>query len=135
MVGTLKKTSRKKINLNSQAMLDLQSVAQLIVAISVYFVWIFRYDNIIKEFKDFGLSDLTRTFVGAAKVAVSTLLIVGIWYPELVSISAIAMAFFMLAAQYFHFKVKNPFGKRVPSLIFLLLSIYIALASSGNLSI
>jgi len=39
--------------------------AQIIVAASVAYVWIFRYDVIIKEFKQFGLSDLTRTFVGA----------------------------------------------------------------------
>lgn len=38
--------------------------AQLIVAISVAYVWVFRYEVIIKEFKQFELSDLTRTFVG-----------------------------------------------------------------------
>jgi hypothetical protein len=36
------------------------------------------------------------------------------------------MAFLMIAAQYFHFKVGNPWQKRMPSLILLLLCLYIA---------
>jgi hypothetical protein len=104
-------------------------IAQIIVAISVAYVWVFRYDVIIKEFKEFGLSELTRTFVGAAKVSLSTLLITGIWYPSLISIPAILMGLFMLSAQYFHFKVKNPFIKRLPSLIFLVLCVFITLVS------
>jgi len=110
-------------------MANLLIAAQLIVAISVAYVWIFRYDIIITEFKQFGLSDLTRTFVGASKVAVATLLVTGIWYPSLIPIPAILMGLFMLAAQYFHFKIKNPFIKHLPSLILLILCIFIALAS------
>lgn len=106
------------------------TLAQLVVAISVAYVWIFRYDVIIKEFKQFGLSDLSRTFVGASKVALATLLVAGIWYPALITVPALLMGFFMLAAQYFHFKIKNPFIKHLPSLIFLILCIFIALVST-----
>ena len=108
---------------------NLLIISQIIVAVSVAYVWIFRYDVIIAEFKLFGLSDLTRTFVGASKIALATLLLAGIWYPSLVTIPAILMGFFMLAAQYFHFKIKNPFFKHLPSLIFLLICVFIALAS------
>ncbi len=104
-------------------------IAQIIVAASVAYVWIFRYDVIIKQFKEFGLSDLTRTFVGASKISLANLLIVGIWYPALITTPSILMGLFMLAAQYFHFKIKNPFIKRLPSLIFLVLCIFISLAS------
>ena len=110
-------------------MANYLSIAQIIVATSVAYIWIFRYDVIIKEFKDFGLSDLIRTFVGASKISLSTLLIVGIWYPSLIPILSILMGLFMLAAQYFHFKIKNPFIKHLPSLIFLILCIFIALVS------
>ncbi len=110
-------------------MANYLSIAQIIVATSVAYIWIFRYDVIIKEFKDFGLSDLTRTFVGAAKISLANLLIVGIWYPALIPIASSLMGLFMLAAQYFHFKIKNPFTKRLPSLIFLILCIFIALVS------
>jgi fatty acid desaturase len=67
----------------------------------------FRFDNIVK-FKQYELSDLTRMIVGATKIASATLLIVGIWYPSLVLIPALVMAFLMLSA-FFHFKVNNPY--------------------------
>jgi hypothetical protein len=104
-------------------------VAQIIVATSVTYIWIFRYDVIIKEFKEFGLSNLARTFVGASKISLATLLIVGIWYPSLIPIPSILMGLFMLAAQYYHFKIKNPFIKHLPSFIFLILCSLIALVS------
>jgi len=104
-------------------------IAQIIVSTSVSYIWIFRYDVIIKEFKDFGLSDLTRTFVGASKISIATLLIAGIWYPSLIPIPSILMGSFMLAAQYYHFKIKNPFIKHLPSLILLILCSLIALVS------
>jgi hypothetical protein len=107
-------------------MINLSVIAQLIVAISVIIVWVFRFDNIVKEFKQYGLSDFTRTLVGATKIALATLLITGIWYPSLVLIPALLMAFLMLSAQYFHFKVNNPWQKRIPSLFLMLLSLYIA---------
>lgn len=108
---------------------NLSVIAQLIVAISVVFVWVFRFDNIVKEFNQYGLSDLIRTIVGSTKIALATLLIAGIWYPSLVLIPALLMAFLMLCAQYFHFKVNNPWQKRMPSLFLLLLCLFIAAVS------
>ena len=110
-------------------MTDFAVIAQLIVAVSIVIVWVFRFDNIVKEFKQYGLSDLTRTMVGSAKIALATLLVAGIWYPSLVLIPALSMAFLMLSAQYFHFKVNNPWQKRVPSLFLLLLCLFIASVS------
>lgn len=102
-------------------------VAQIIVALSIGIVWIFRFDNIVKEFKQYGLSDFVRTLIGSVKIVLATLLVAGIWYPSLVLIPAILMAFLMLSAQYFHFKAKNPWTKHLPSLFLLALSIFIAL--------
>jgi hypothetical protein len=102
-------------------------IAQLVIALSVGYVWIFRFDNIVKEFKQYGLSDLTRTIVGASKIVLATLLITGIWYPELVLIPALLMAFLMASAQFFHFKVKNPWIKHLPSLLLLATSLFVAL--------
>lgn len=107
----------------------LSSAAQMIVALSIGFVWILRFDNIVKEFKQFGLSDLVRTMVGSAKIVLATLLMVGIWHPSLILIPALLMAFLMLSAQYFHFKVKNPWYKHLPSLFLLALCIFIVLES------
>jgi hypothetical protein len=106
------------------------TIAQVVIAISVGYVWIFRFDNIVKEFKQYELSDLTRNIVGASKIALATLLIAGIWFPALVFIPALVMAFLMICAQFFHFKVKNPWLKHLPSLILLALSLFVALSAS-----
>lgn len=102
-------------------MIDFIKIVQLSIALSVAYVWIFRFHNVLKEFTSFGLSDVVRNFVGASKTALSTLLIVGIWYNELVLVSSVLMGLFMVSAQYFHFKVKNPFQKRLPSLLLFVL--------------
>tara|TARA_B100001741_G_C16128594_1_gene403470 strand:+ start:199 stop:546 length:348 start_codon:yes stop_codon:yes gene_type:complete len=102
-------------------MIDFIKIVQLAIALSVAYVWIFRFHNVLKEFTSFGLSDLVRNFVGVSKTALSTLLIAGIWYKDLVLVSSVIMGLFMVAAQFFHFKVKNPLQQRLPSLLLLIL--------------
>ena len=104
---------------------------QVVVAVSVLIVWVFRYHNVIKEFQQFGYSDVFRHFVGASKIATSTLLLTGICYEELTPYAAISMAVFMFAAQLSHIRVKNPLIQRTPSLVFLLMSLFIALFHYG----
>lgn len=108
---------------------NLTHLSQIIVAISVVYVWTFRFHNVLKEFEQFGLSDLTRNMVGATKIALATLLVAGIWYPSLVFIPAVLMGLLMIGAQYFHFKINNSFIKHLPSLILLILSVFIAYSS------
>ena len=111
-------------------MVQILILAQLIVSISVIVVWVFRRDNIDIEFKLYKLSNLTKNIIGALKISLATMLILGIWYSELLLISSLSMAFLMLCAQYFHFRVKNPFHKYIPSLLLLTLSLLIAYLQS-----
>ena len=115
-------------------MFKLAILAQVIVALSVGFVWIVRLPNIEKEFREYGIPDLLRNAVGASKIALATLLITGIWYPAPVLVSALLMAFLMLCAQGFHLKVKHPWQKYMPSLALLLLSLFIAAVYSGKVA-
>ena len=69
---------------------------QIIIAVSVINVWVFRYDNIVEEFVQYGLSNLIRNIVGATKISLSTLLIVGIFYEKVVLASSLLMAFLMI---------------------------------------
>ncbi len=114
-------------------MTNLILLSQITVAASVYFVWIFRYFNVVKEFHLFGLSDLTRNIIGAFKISLSALLLVGIWHDELITITAGLMGLLMIAAQYFHFKIKNPFVKHLPSLLLLVLCLFMVMATSDKL--
>jgi len=106
-------------------------IAQVTVALSVAFVWTFRFHNVLAEFELFGLNDITRNLVGVSKIALSTLLLVGIWYPSLIMVSSLLMGCFMIAAQGFHFKIRNTFIKHLPSLILLLLCVFIAFTSNS----
>lgn len=106
-------------------------LSQVIIALSIVIVWVFRFDNIVLEFKQYGLPDLVRNMVGATKIALATLLIAGIWYPALVLVPALIMALLMAGAQVAHFKVHNPWSKHLPSLLLLLLSLFVAAAHAG----
>jgi hypothetical protein len=105
---------------------DYAVTAQLVIAISIAIVWVGRFDNIVREFKQFGLPDVVRNAVGATKISLATLLVAGIWYPALVAGPALIMAFLMLCAQGAHARVKNPWHKFLPSLALLLLSLFVA---------
>ena len=106
-------------------------LAQLIVSISVISVWVFRYDNIVLEFKQYGISNLLRNIVGASKISLATILILGVWYKELLVVSSLLMAVLMICAQFYHIKVRNPWLKYIPSFILLLLSLFIAAVNYG----
>ena len=101
-------------------------LAQIIVASSILIVWVFRYENIALEFQQYNLSALTKNFIGALKISLSTIIVLGIWYEDLLFLSSILMAFLMLCAQYFNFKVNNPLHKFAPSFFLLLVSLFIA---------
>ena len=101
------------------------TLSQIVIAVSILIVWVFRFDNIVIEFKQYGLSDLIRSLVGAAKIAMATLLIAGIWYPTLILVPAGIIAFLMLCALYAHFSVRNPMQKYLPAFSLLCLSLFL----------
>lgn len=105
--------------------------AQLIVAASVFYIWIFRFDNIVRDFEQFRYSPIFRNTVGVVKLVIATLMIVGIWMPAVVLGAALGMTALMLGAQWAHFGVSNPIAKRVPSALLLLLCLFVAAESSG----
>jgi hypothetical protein len=109
------------------------AAAQIVIAVSIVIVWVGRFDNIVKEFRQFGLSDLVRSLVGATKISLATLLVAGIWYPVPVVGPALVMAVLMLGAQGAHLSVRNPWYKFVPSFGLLLLSLFVAGVHAGFL--
>jgi len=115
-------------------MQSLSFIAQIVIAFSIVVVWVGRFDNIVKEFKHFGIPDLVRNAVGALKISLATLLLVGIWHPSLVVIPAILMAFLMVCAQMAHIKVKNPLVKFLPSLALLALCIIVAVTNMKTIA-
>ncbi len=109
----------------------VSNLAQVIVATSIIIVWVFRFNNIVSEFKQYGLPELVRSSVGAAKTVLATILVLDLWYEVPVISASLSMAFLMACAQGFHIRAKNPFMKFVPSALLLLLSLFVAGFHSG----
>lgn len=114
-------------------MMRFAEIAQVIVALSVILVWTVRLDVVVAEFREYDLPDLVRNLVGATKIALGTLLITGIWYPRLVLVPAVVMAFLMFCAQIAHFKVRHRVTKYMPSLALLMLCVFVAGVHAGFL--
>jgi hypothetical protein len=109
-------------------MSNITILAQLLIAVSVIGVWVFRLENIEREFAEYGLSPLVRNLVGASKIALATLLVVGIWFPPVVFAAALAMAGLMACALFAHFRVRHTLVKYLPAATLLLLSVLVAYA-------
>jgi len=114
------------------------SVFQAVIGLSVLRVWLINFNKPSKwraanattmreEFEVYGLPDWAIYMVGFLKVAFSIGLLAGIWLPELVTLSASGIAFFMFFAILMHIRVKDPIVKSIPAITFLTLSILIIL--------
>ena len=108
-------------------MQDLTIVLQALVAVSIFFVWVVRYENIIQEFKQYGLPDWLRDLVGILKLTFSLLLLLGIQRASLAMIGGLGIAGLMGCAFAMHLRVKNPLVKMFPCLMLLVLATVIAL--------
>jgi len=100
---------------------------KIIIATSVFFVWVVRYDNIIKEFKHYNLPNWLRDLVGILKL--SSVFMILSSKPMLVELGAASLAGLMLVALVVHLKVRNPIPKMIPALTLLIFSVLIFMAN------
>lgn len=101
-------------------------VLQAFVAASIFFVWVVRYDNITREFKQYGLPDGLRDLVGILKLTFSLLLLIGIDRAGFAVAGGLGIALLMGCAFVVHMRAKTPVVKRVPCLMLLVISLAIA---------
>lgn len=99
---------------------------QALVAASVFFVWVVRYQNIIEEFKHYRLPEWLRDLVGILKITFSLMLLIGIERPLFAMMGGLGIALLMGAAFITHLRVRNRGLKMLPSLTLLVLSVVIA---------
>lgn len=111
---------------------------KLLVGLSILNVWLVRSkkstdwrggdaNNIVEEFKNYGLPIWFMYTVGTAKVGLALLLIASIFYPQFEAFAAYGIAFLMLGAVSMHIKISDPLKKSFPAFTFLVLSLMIAL--------
>ena len=108
-------------------------VAQTAAALWILNVWFNRFDkdtgyrggdatNMKEEFAEYGLSERTMYAVGAAKVGLAGLMLVGHAKPRLVRPASAGLAMFMLGAISMHIKVGDPVKRYLPALTVFSLS-------------
>ncbi len=102
-------------------------IGQVGAALWIYNVWFHRFDkdtgyrggnakNMREEFEEYGLSEKTMYAVGAAKVSLATLMLIGLFVPKLVRPASAGLAALMLGAIGMHFKVGDPVKRAIPAL-------------------
>ena len=106
-------------------MLTLLLSMKILVATSIFFVWVVRYDNILKEFREFGLPDWLRDLTGILKMTFAAMLLFGSLNNSLNLIGSGGIATLMLAAQGTHLRSGTQAFRRLPSLVLLGVSLVI----------
>jgi len=116
-----------------------QIIAQWIIGLGILNVWLIRpkmatayrggdATNMQEEFAVYGLPAWFMYAIGTLKVLLALALIAGTWIPEFIQPSSYAMAALMVGAVAMHIKVKDTLKKTTPSLIMLILSVFVAMA-------
>ena len=108
-------------------------VAQTVAPLWILNVWFNRFNkdtgsrggdatNMKEEFREYGLSENAMYAVGAAKVGLAGLMLVGHARPEVVRPASIGLAGFMVGAVGMHLKLGDPVKRYLPALSVLTLA-------------
>ena len=106
---------------------------QIVIAVVIFAVWIFRPNldtnyragdakNIVEEFAVYGLPKWSVYVVGATKLTLALALIVGIWYTQLAQYAVMGMGILMVGALICHLKTRDdPLSRAAPASIMLVM--------------
>ena len=101
----------------------LFTVCKVLLSVSLFYVWVVRYENIKKEFINYKLPTWLRDLVGILKLSFSLMIISS--DKNLVWIGSMGIIVLMIGALATHFKVKNPFQKMIPAVTLSILCLMI----------
>ena len=101
----------------------LFTVCKVLLSVSLFYVWVVRYENIKKEFIDYKLPTWLRDLVGILKLSFSLMIISN--DKDLVWIGSMGIIVLMVGALSTHFKVKNPIQKMIPAITLSILCLMI----------
>lgn len=114
--------------------LYIVSILQVILALGLVNVWLVRFRkptkyrgsgaaNMREEFRVYGLPVWFMYVIGAAKMVIAILLIIGLWIPAVVVPAAAVLAVLMIGAVSMHVKVRDAFIRTVPALAMLAMAV------------
>lgn len=106
---------------------------KLIVGISILNVWLIQpkkntkwrggnASTIVEEFKVYGLSKTFCYVVGFLKVTLAILLLASIKFEGVTLLASAGLALLLLGSVAMHLKIKDPFYKSYPALLFIVLN-------------
>lgn len=121
----------------------VRRVAQTVAALWILDVWFHRFDkdtgyrggdatNMREEFDEYGLSENVMYAVGATKVSLASMMLVGHIVPRLVRPASAGLAVLMLGAVGMHVRVKDPVKRAMPAVSVLTLSTVSAALAGRN---
>ena len=112
--------------------MSIAILCQILIALGIFNVWILRRNRatpyrpdgaagIEEEFRAYGLPSWMWKAVGATKVTLAILLLIGVAVPAIAPLAAGAMALLMLSAIGAHIRVSDPAVKSLPALAMFVL--------------
>jgi hypothetical protein len=105
-------------------MFILMPLVKIFVIVSIFFVWVVRYSNIVEEFQAYGLPNWFRDFMGIIKLSACLMIIYN--QTELVLLAAGILAILMFSAFVVHIKYKHTIMQMIPSFLLMCASFLIA---------
>lgn len=102
---------------------------KILVVTSIFFVWVVRYENIVKEFDEYGLPAWLRDLTGILKLTFAVMLLFGQQDSHLPIFGSLGVVALMACAQLVHIRAGTALFRRLPSLALLMLSGGIAYVS------
>lgn len=118
-------------------------LAQTGAALWILNVWFNRFNkdtgyrggdatNMVEEFEEYGLSKNVMYAVGATKVTLASLMLIGHRVPRLVQPASGGLALLMLGAIGMHVKVKDPLKRSMPAISVLCLAALSAILNGAS---
>lgn len=122
--------------MNFITQLYIVSALQIIIAIGLLNVWLVRFHkptkyrgagagNMEQEFHAYGLPVWFMYLIGAAKLVIAAVMIIGLWVPVLVVPAAFVLGVLMIGAISMHAKVHDNIVRTVPAILMLVMSVVI----------
>lgn len=102
---------------------------KILVVASIFFVWVVRYENIVKEFEEYGLPAWLRDLTGILKLTFAVMLLFGQQDSYLPIVGSLGVVALMACAQLVHIRAGTALFRRLPSLALLMLAGLIAYGS------
>ena len=109
------------------------SLLKIFIVTSIFFVWVVRYQNIVKEFGEYNFPNWFRDIMGIIKLSACLMILNG--NPYLIIFSATILASLMLAAFFIHIRSKHTLLQMAPSFSLMCASFILGLYSFNSIQI